>query len=85
MAGPTVTGPSSATCKIGQAVALPCKVSDPSWPTSAKVTAQVTVPVGTVRMLLNGKPVAGSGSASIVLTDTVANVQAALASLQYTA
>jgi hypothetical protein len=83
--GPVITGPASAQAKIGQAVALPCKVSDPHWPTSQKVTCQVTAPIGTVMMTLNGKPVTGSGTASITMTDTVANVQAALTTLKFTA
>lgn len=85
VSGPVITGPSSVNAKIGQAVGLPCKVSDPHWPTTKPVTCQVAVGFGTLAMTLNGKPVTGSGSNSIVLTDTVANIQAALASLTYTA
>lgn len=84
VSGPIITGPTTANAKIGQAVALPCKVTDPTWPTTKNVTLQVAVGVGTLAMVLNGKPVMGSGSASIVLTDSVANVQAALASLSFT-
>lgn len=77
---PVVTGPASASVKINSSVALPCKATIGT----PRATLQVAVAVGTVAASVGGKPVVGSGTKSIVYTDTAANVQAALASLVYT-
>lgn len=84
--GPVISGPSAGSVTIGNGLTVTgCTVSDSTWPTTSTVSMVVSCSKGSVSMTLSGNPVAGSGTASISLGNTSANIQAALGTLSYTA
>ena len=85
---PVVSAPASETAAAGASIALPnVSISDPWAAGNAGTLAlNVTATGGTVAMTdANGNPLPGSGTAAIHISDTLAQLNADLATLSYTA
>jgi hypothetical protein len=83
-AGPVISGPAAGTVAVGAALTVSgCTVTDTIWPGTGTSTMIVSCDTGTLAMTLSGSAVAGSGTSSITINDTSANLSSALGTLSY--
>lgn len=78
--GPKVTGPASGTVQSGGVLPLAVTATDTAWPGSPATGLVVTTSIGILTMT-GAATIVGSGTSSISMSDTNANVLTALSTL----